>query len=330
MTIVDSTAQSAIIAGNLIRESYGQEGELSRLPGENLNFLVTTASGTRYVAKIADETLPENVVAMEQAALEHAVQQGLALRLPIIIKNYDGKIETRIVLRMNGIERLRLIEYIEGDSLQNISDISEGLRTSVGRSVAALGQSLATFDHPAAHRSHRWDLTRADQHKGAMDLLRDPQQRALLEWAFEQWSSKAAAYFDRLPWQFIHGDLNPENILVENGRISGILDFGDCGFNPAVCDLAICLAYQMMEQADPLAVAAQVVAGYQSLRRLSPTEESVLLPLALGRLAVTISVATARRQLDADHPNWFVSEASAWRLLARLSALDDLQLPVSG
>ncbi|MGH8035320.1 MAG: phosphotransferase, partial [Lysobacterales bacterium] len=105
-----------------------------------------------------------------------------------------------------------------------------------------------------------------------------------------------------------------------DGRVSGLLDFGDSCFNPAVCELAICLAYQMMGQADPWAVAKAVIAGYESLRPLSVEEKAVLRHLVCGRLAVTLCVATERHQIDADNTNWFVSEAPAWELIAKLRA----------
>ena len=41
------------------------------------------------------------------------------------------------------------------------------------------------------------------------------------------------------------------NILVRGDRVTGLVDFGDSCFNPAVCDLAICLSYVMMGQDNP-------------------------------------------------------------------------------
>jgi hypothetical protein len=55
-------------------------------------------------------------------------------------------------------------------------------------------------------------------------------------------------------------------------------------------------------------------------------EHELLWPLMLGRLASTISMAVLRRQIDPDHPNWFVSEAKAWRLLEQLRDMPKPQL----
>ena len=303
-----------------IREQYGIAGTLSRLPGENLNYLVTAQDGQCVIAKIAGTDMPEDVVEMEFAALEHAGRAQLGLDLPNIIKNLDGKIETRIGIRINDYKRLRLLHYVPGDNLSEISDISDNLRIDLGKSLARFNKAVADFDHPAAHRRHRWDLADAGQHQGKLALIDDLQRRELLAWAFAQFALKISPALATLPWQFIHGDGNPENIRITDGRVSGLLDFGDSCYNPTVCELAICLAYQMMDVANPMATAEQVISGYESVRPLSAAERSVLLPLVCTRLAVSICVAAQRRTIDASNSNWFVTEAPAWSLLTWLRA----------
>ena len=109
--------------------------------------------------------------------------------------------------------------------------------------------------------------------------------------------------------------------MVEDGRVTGLIDFGDCCYNPAVCDLAICLAYLMMRGPEALPVAAAVSEGYQGLRVLAPDELEVLYPLICARLAVSLCVAKERTAIDPSNPNWFGGEESAWRLLGQLQAI---------
>ena len=54
--------------------NYGIQGELERLPGENLNFLVTQSDGTKHVLKIVDEHMPPSVVVWLFWALATPVQ----------------------------------------------------------------------------------------------------------------------------------------------------------------------------------------------------------------------------------------------------------------
>src|SRR5262249_46951526 len=52
------------------------------------------------------------------------------------------------------------------------------------------------------------------------------------------------------------------------------------------------------------------------------SELDVLFPLICGRLATTVVTAADRRQVDAGHPTWFITEDKAWRLIEKLAAMD--------
>ena len=298
-------------------DSYQITGTLVRLSGENLNYLVTTEEGLHYVAKVVDNDMPAEVVEMEFEASKYAISMGFELELPEIVQNIYGKIETGINIHINKFCTLRLITFISGTVLDNISDISVELLQNLGKSLARYNIAMQGFDHPAAHRSHRWSLVEAGRHRDKISLLENPEKRALLEWGFGAWE-QVKNELETLPWQFIHGDMNPENILVEGDRVTGLVDFGDACLNPLICELAICLTYIMMDRDDPHEAAGIVTSAYDEILPLSDAELSVLIPLICGRLASSIAIAAARRKIDPDNPNWFGSEESAWKLLAEL------------
>ena len=56
-----------------------------------------------------------------------------------------------------------------------------------------------------------------------------------------------------LPRQVVHNDLNDENILVHDGAIYGMIDFGDATETIRVAELAIACTYAMFDQDDPSA-----------------------------------------------------------------------------
>lgn len=300
-----------------LAEHYGLEGVLERLSGENLNYLLTLKNGDRFVVKIVDDDMPAEVVEMESEALKYAVSSGFGLKLPGILKNKNKKIETGIYLRKKCFLRLRLIEFIKGVEIENTYDISEKTLKNVGKTIAEFDQAMLGFDHPAAHRNHRWNLAQAGQHTGKIALVKEPEKRVLLKWGFDQWL-RIEHMLQGLPRQFIHGDLNRENILVDKGRVSGLVDFGDSCMNPTICDLAIALAYFMMDRENPLESARILIEGYEENRVMEDKERFVLMPLVCGRLATSIAVSHARRLIDPDNPNWFSSERPAWRLLGQV------------
>jgi len=303
-----------------LAEHYGIEGRLERLPGENLNFLVTDKRSRKYVLKIVDEHMPPDVVAMEHAAIEHAMRAGFTPRLPRIIETNSGDIETGIELHKNSLYRSRLIEFLSGTGMSDLVDISENLLLNLGKTLAEFDRAMRGFDHPAAHRNHRWNLARAEQHESKMALIDDSSKRQLLQWAFGLWR-ESRSRLAGLPWQFIHGDAHDENVLVEAGRVSGLIDFGDCGFNPTVCELAICLTYLMMRGDEPLRVAQIITSGYQGLQPLSAAELEMVYPLVCARLAVSVCIANKRKTIDPDNPNWFGGEGATWRMLRTLRVI---------
>ena len=294
--------------------NYGIRGGLTRLPGENLNFLVEGPTGEKQVVKVVDHHMPSAVVAMESAAMKHAVSGGFVPHLPEFVENKYGNLETGIKIRLNEDYRLIVMKFIYGTEMSSLPDISKHLLFELGKTVAAFNRVMENFDHPAAHRNHRWNLAEAGQHREKIRLIGDPVKRELLHWAFVVWG-EARERLAGLPWQFIHGDAHDENVLIEDGRVAGLIDFGDCCQNPAVCDLAICLTYLMMRGDDPMAPAALVAGGYQAVRPLSERELALLYPLICGRLAVSVCIANERKTIDPDNPNWFGGEGAAWRLL---------------
>ena len=138
-----------------LAENYGLDGTLTRLSGENLNYLLPRINGDRLVVKIVDDDMPAEVVEMESEALKHAASSGFRLKLPEIMENFHKKIEPGIKIRKNSSERLRILQFINGIEIENIADISAEMLEEVGKIIAGFDQAMRGFTHPAAYRSHR-------------------------------------------------------------------------------------------------------------------------------------------------------------------------------
>lgn len=302
-----------------LAEHYGLAGTLRRLPGENLNYLLLDERKEKHVIKIVDEHQPPDVVAMEFAVIEHAVAAGFAPRLPRIKANKYGNIETRIKIHTKDDYRLRLLEFLPGKGMSEINDISDVMLTSLGRTLAEFNHAMEDFDHPAAHRNHRWNLAEATQHEDKIALVQDPEKQDLLRWAYDGWRA-IRPRLEQLPHQVIHGDAHDENVLMNGEEVCGLIDFGDCCYNPTICELAICLTYLMMRRENPAEVLQRVLEGYESVRPLSGEERQLLYPLVCARLAVSVCVAAKRKTIDPDNPNWFGGEGRSWGFLAWLWA----------
>jgi len=306
----------------LSKQAYRLSGLVERLPGENLNFRLDANDGKCYVLKFAGDELPAEVIELEHRMIENLISAGIDISLPRILPNQQGEIETKFRTGVGDVLRARLLSFVRGSPWCEADTPDAGLLRDLGRVLAEIDLVLAGLDHPAAHRTHRWDLASAGVHREKIALIDDPVRRRLVESMFHLYAACALPRLAGLPHSLIHSDANDENVMVDNGKVVGLLDFADSLYNPTICELAVALAYVMLDVPEPLKDGAEIVAGYQAVRPLSQEELEVLFPLICGRLCTTIAVAAERRTIDPEHPNWFVTEARAWALLKRLAEID--------
>ncbi len=290
-------------ASRLAADRFGVRGEVVPLPSErDQNFRVGD-----YVLKIANAGESREVLEMQNAALAHLSSAGVDL---------DWPRATGDMLQLDGYF-VRLLTWIEGECLARVQPHGSGLLASLGSALARTDKALASFDHPASHRTLYWDLKQAPLARRHLALL-PPARRTLVEPLFDAW--------DRVPWEglrhgIIYGDANDYNVLVRNGRVAALLDFGDMVHSATVCDLAIALAYVMLGKSDPVAAAAHVVAAYHSELPLSDAELDALEPLVGARLAMSVCYAAYQHSQAPENEYLNISNAPAWELLKNLAEL---------
>jgi 4-aminobutyrate aminotransferase-like enzyme/Ser/Thr protein kinase RdoA (MazF antagonist) len=320
--VVIRTARTDAGLESWLADEYGLAGVLSPLGGEGANALLTTADGRRFVVKRADDDSPSEAIALEHAAIEAANEDlsRIGVALPRFVRTRGGAIESTRPGDDGRSRRIRVLEWVPGKPWLESPAPDRSQLSHLGRMLGTLDVALARVDVPAAGRTHHWDLAGASQRRSLVAHL--PDRRALVDRAFHLYAACAAPRLASLPQSLIHGDANDENVLVDRGRVTGLIDFGDCLRNPTVCDLAIAITYAMLERPDPLGAAAEVVTAYHAVRPLSRDELQVLMPLVWGRLAVTVVTAASRRPIDPHHPTWFITEDRAWRLLEKLASVD--------
>jgi Ser/Thr protein kinase RdoA (MazF antagonist) len=310
----------------LLRSEYGLEGAITRLSGENENYLLVTSKRERFVLKIVPEESSSGLPELENAATEAvAASDELELALPRFVRTKSDSIEAVHESSSRGTLRARLLTFVTGTPWCESGPPSPERLTDVGRTIARVANALVWVDHPAARRTHRWDVTAVGRHRPKAALIEDPRRRRIVDDAFLLWCAEAEPCLGALPQSLIHGDLNDENVILRGERVSGLLDFGDCLFNPTVSELAIALAYLLLDEPDPLAAGAKIVGAYHDVRPLVPAEIEVLFPLICGRLALSVVTSAERRLLDPGRVAWFVTEERAWRALERYRAIDPVQ-----
>ena len=300
----------------IVNQSYGLAGAASNLPSErDQNFLITDSHAHKYVLKIANLNDAPELLNLQNQAMRHVEGALGDCRVQRVVPSLEGTdIVTAHNPRTDGNHGVRLLTWLDGEVLAHCGARGPALFESIGAGMAGIDASLCEFSHPAMHRVLQWDLRRAAMARENAGLLpRD--RRARVEGLFLQW--------ERIDWtvlrhSVIHGDANDYNVVVDGGKMVGLLDFGDMVYTATVCDLAIALAYAMLGEQEPLAAAEQVIRAYQRRYPLNEVEQEALYFLMLSRLAMSVCYSAHNRLRNPGDPYQVVTEAAAWELLDKL------------
>ncbi len=307
-------------AERILRESYGLEVQVvSELPSERDQNFHLKASQGELVLKIASSVESRSILDFQNQALERIAERDPGLPIPRLRPTAGGD-RMSTVSDGNGASFLfRLFDYLPGKPLATVRPQSERLLRSVGSSMGRLDRALEGFAHEEQKRSLKWNAANAGAVvAGALELPVDPERRSLLRHFLTLIEDEVAPGLSSLPRGVIHNDANDYNLLVSEGEVTGILDFGDMVESALVCELANACAYVMFGKTDPLRAARAVTAGYHQVRPLREDELRLLFPLIATRLAMSVAISARQFRDEPDKEYLRVSEASAWKLLERL------------
>jgi 4-aminobutyrate aminotransferase-like enzyme/Ser/Thr protein kinase RdoA (MazF antagonist) len=323
VTIVNNPrpAFSSAEARDFLRVHFGIEGELTSLPSErDQNFRVETADGRGLTFKITNAAEPLSALEFQTALLRHLEDCDPDLAVPRIVNTTGGQDYVPID-GADGSYALRLVTYLAGHPLAKQTKTTEIL-DGIGRLLGRIDQALASFGHPGAHRSFDWEIRTAPLSRERLQAVIDPEQRRLVEKALGIYDNRVRPLLKHLRCGVIHNDANDWNVLVADGRVNGLIDFGDAVHSPIVAELAVACTYAMLDEASPIETAARIVAGYHAEYPLQDAEFAVILDLIMARLAISVTMSAARRMGAAEDPYLYVSEKPAWDLLRKLSVID--------
>lgn len=303
--------------------SWNLRGTASALPGErDGNFGILTDDGSRFFLKFCADDRDDPVLALQHAALDHLAASDARDFVPRVVPLPDGSALASHSLNGNH-HGVRLSTWLEGDTFATWRPRTPALLHDIGHKLGTVAQALASFTHPAARRDFKWELSQAG-------WIRAHTRRVGDAWLHEQLDAIVAAYDARVApalaqcrRRVVHNDANDHNILVAaneagDARVTGIIDFGDLIETPLVCDLAIALAYTMMDCPDPLSAGAEVVRGYHEACPLEEREIDLLFALTRTRLAVSLVNAAIEREASPANEYLQVSTDQAARLLRLL------------
>lgn len=135
--------------------------------------------------------------------------------------------------------RWSIYRWIEGEcaSAAQVNDLSALPMTLAGLLSALQRISSRDGPRPGPHNFYRGgELSTYDgEAREALDVLGD---RVDVEAITRLWEEALATTGDGDP-VWVHGDVAPGNLLIRDGRLAAVLDFGSAGVGDPACDLAI-------------------------------------------------------------------------------------------
>ncbi len=327
-SVLESTPPSfdeAAVA-RIAAERFGLDGQVTNLGSERDQTFLVESAADAAVVKISNLGEDPATLDLEAEAILHIVRvdPGLPVARPRVVSDAAGAAAYRTsVAGPDGTHFVRLFDRVHGRL--GGPELDDGAVRDYGATHARLGLALRSFFHPAAGRELLWDLARAAGLREHATAIEDPQRRALVELVLDRYDEHVAPRWPYLRAQIVHGDLNLDNVLLdERGRISGIVDFGDLSHTALVGDVAVAIASLIRGRQldDVFRVGRIAVDGYESRVPFEPIEREVLGDLVAARLAAIVVISAWRVARYPENATYIQSwDDDSWRLLELVGEL---------
>lgn len=302
----------------LASDLYGVNGCAEPLPGErDQNFHLTTESGDEFVLKISNANEDLSFLEAQSQAMAHL--KSVVEFCPALIPTKSGKDIVQVSTEIAS-HYVRLVTYIPGEPLA-VAKQTTSLLNDFGRRLGIITRHLWPFDHEAFHRDFHWDLANGMSIIQTYSRHLPDNERQLVERCANSFAESLVPLLPKLPVSVIHGDANDYNVIVENDRVVGLVDFGDMIHSYTVGELAVGIAYVVLDKSDPLHWAKAVVSGYASEWSLDANELEALWSLVLLRLCMSICLAAQQQEQQPENAYLGISQVSIRNSLPLLMAI---------
>jgi 4-aminobutyrate aminotransferase-like enzyme/Ser/Thr protein kinase RdoA (MazF antagonist) len=304
---------TAAEASEIAAELFGVHGSASDLGSERDQAFLLENGAAGAVLKISNSGEDTAMLDFEEAAIAHvtAVDPDLPVARQLAPRAaFDG-------------HHVRLFERRLGD--KGGPELDDAAVYAVAATHARLCLALRAFFHPAAGRELLWNVRATPRLRPLLEEIESPKRRALVTRALDRFEERVLPEWPRLRAQVVHGDFNLDNLMLdEQGRLSGILDFGDCCHSALAADVAVALASYLRGRppGDVFRVARIALDGFGSHLPLEPLELELLGDLVVARLAAIVSISTWRTRRFPENAEYIEAwDDDSWQLLELFDGL---------
>lgn len=149
-----------------------------------------------------------------------------------------------------------------------------GIAYTIGINIAKLHNKLKAFDNA--------DFKQVNIYNDCVESINKIQN--LTQEFKENYKSTFGKIINQLPTQLIHRDINPSNMIFDNGEFNGFIDFDLTEVNVRIFDICYCATAILSECFSKpnvdinkwLEILDNLVAGYDSINKLSDSEKQAI------------------------------------------------------
>ena len=283
------------------------------------NFQINTAKGRFVLKQYEDCPARQGLLNVEYLALQ-ALASSSSFQYPKVIETSFRE----DFIRHNG-KLYRLHQFVEGKFLAEVPH-SESLAHSFGKLLGEMNVAMAGIDpHKLGNREIRWDLRRLLDNRALLSYIPKAEKRSLVDYFFLQYEEQVLPIAHTLRNSLIHNDANDWNVLTQNGKVSGIIDFGDMCYSWLINELAVGITYIMMDKEDPLEHAARVITSYHEVQPLLKEELDILYYIVAARLCTSVCNSAYTKTQIPDSSYITISEKPAWALLYKWISINPIK-----
>lgn len=208
----------------------------------NLHFFFIDANRNKYIARISNPAKKDNDFIIEEYVLFHLSLLSNGCQIPILIRNNTNELYTPI--QDNSHLRVHLFKYIEGETTYLWWEVpSKEHLLSIVSNYKLLNNRLMSVpcNNTSFFTNRYYDTLEllGEKHWISKQIVKNELEGNLnrfIRCAFLI-LKQAEGILEGYDRQFVHGDIQLENILFLNDEVSGIIDFEFAEFGYEVVDV---------------------------------------------------------------------------------------------
>jgi len=288
--------------------------KIEKLVGyENVNYLVTN-KGQKFVFKTYPYSSELFDTLIAETDVLNTLNRSMEGKFPEPVKNANNKYIEKTEVA-GELKIIRMLSYIEGELFAKVEH-NKKLFASFGTFLASMDKKFSGCNNYIIRsKCYKWDIQHFPLNKKYIKDLPDAQNRKVLEYFFQQFDELVLPVLPELRKSIIHGDANDLNVVVKDNEVCGIFDFGDLVYSQLINELAIAIAYSLLDKENPIEYASYILKAYHKVLPLEKREIDILYYLIASRLCTSACNSAYHRKQDPENSYISQNEKSVLKLL---------------